>query len=225
MRHRDSSAQTVGGICRPATGILFLSLVLVLFGLGTFTRAVPASAQENEAVGKVVRQQGVVTALRGATARPLHLEAYVFRGDRIITHAAAKVEIAFVDGSSLSVGSDTRVDLASYAPATASQGSLRLLIGIIRTSLSNLWDGRFDVSTRAAVASVRSTDWVIEADEDHSAIFVVTGEVEVTDTAAGRAVRLSAGDGTDVELGEAPTPPTQWGNARVEDVLARTRLP
>lgn len=225
MRHRVSSARAVDGFCRAATGILFLSLILILLSLGAIAPTAPASAQENEAVGEVARQQGVVTALRAAKARPLHLGASVFHGDRIITAAAAKVEIAFADGSILSLGPDTRVDLESYSLTPRRQGTLRLLIGIIRTRLSSLWDGGFDVRTRAAVASVRSTEWITEADEGHSAVFVVSGNVQVTGTATGSAVRLSEGEGTDVQLGEAPSPPVQWGDARVEDVLARTRLP
>lgn len=227
MRQRLPSALAADGVCRASAGFLVLSLVLLAFGLAALAAAAPSVAQGSaeDAVGQVSRQQGRVTALREATARSLHLGAAVFQGDRIITAAAAKVEIAFADGSTLSLGADTQVDLESYSPAARKQGTLRLLIGIIRTSLSNLWNGGFDVRTQAAVASVRSTDWITEADEDHSAVFVVSGEVEVAGTAAGRTVRLTAGDGTDVDLGEAPSPPAQWGDARVEDVLARTRLP
>jgi hypothetical protein len=215
----------VDGYCRAATDILFLYLILVMLSLGAIAPTAPASAQENEAVGEVARQQGVVTALRTATARPLHLGAPIFRGDRIITAAAAKVEIAFADGSTLSLGPGTRVDLESYSPGARQQGTLQLLIGIIRTSLSSLWDDGFDVRTRAAIASVRSTEWITEADEGHSAVFVVSGNVQVTGTATGSAVRLSEGEGTDVGLGEAPSPPVQWGDARVGDALARTQLP
>jgi len=221
MHDRVTTAPGANRLPRAAAGGLFLFLVLCL---GAAVPATPASAQENEAVGQVTRQQGVVTALRATAARPLRLGASVFRGDQVITAAAAKVEIAFEDGSTLSVGPDTSVELESYSAAPR-QGGLQLLIGIIRTSLSNLWTGGFEVRTRAAVASARSTEWITEADEGHSAVFVVSGEVEVTGTATGTAVRLSAGDGTDVDLGEPPSPPVQWGDARVQGVLTRTRLP
>jgi hypothetical protein len=158
-------------------------------------------------------------------ARSLHLGAAIFRGDRIITAAEAKVEIAFQDGSTLSIGSETSVDLESYSPAAPQRGGLLLLIGIIRTSLSNLWSGGFEVRTRAAIASVRSTDWITQAREDRSSVFVISGEVEVAGVAGGAPVRLSEGEGTDVDVGGVPSPPEQWGDARVQDVLARTRLP
>lgn len=198
---------------------------LLFLWLGAMAPAAPAWAQQEEALGQVTRQQGVVTALRATAARPLHLGASVFRGDRIITAAAAKVEIAFTDGSTLSVGAETSVDVVEFSPDARGQGGLRLIIGIIRTSLSNLWQGGFEVRSRAAVASVRSTEWVTQADDGHTAVFVVSGEVAVTGTTAGGTVLLGAGDGTDVELGQAPSPPVQWGAARVEDVLSRTQLP
>lgn len=207
---------------RPVTPRFLLGLLL---GLLAMAASAPASAQEQEAVGQVVRQQGLVTALRATMARPIHLGASVFRGDRIITAPEAKVEIAFGDGSTLSVGSSTTVEIEDYSPGARQRGGLLLLIGIIRTSLSNLWSDGFEVRTRAAVAAVRSTDWITEAREDRSSVFVVSGEVEVTGAAGDASVLLSEGEGTDVEVGEAPSPPAQWGDARVQDVLARTRLP
>lgn len=203
--------------CRTAAGTLLLCL-------GLLAPAVPVSAQ-GEAVGQVVQQRGVVTALRTTVARSLHLGAPVYQGDQVVTAGQAKVEIEFDDGSTLSLGAGTTVELESYAPAARRPGRLLLLIGIIRTSIAELWSGGFDVRTRAAVASVRSTDWVTEAREDRSSVFVVEGAVEVTAEAGGASVLLSAGEGTDVPVGGAPSGPTQWGAARVQDVLERTRVP
>ncbi len=209
-------------LCHGFAGLFVLCLVAI-------ATATPISAQEvspqEEAVGEVVQQQGVVTALRATTARSLRLGASIFRGDRIITAARAKVEIAFADGSTLSLGPDTSVDVASYSPRAEQRGDLFLLIGIIRTRLSNLWSDGFKVRTRAAVASVRSTEWITEAREDRSSVFVISGRVGVTAMATDVSVDLSEGEGSDIEVGGSPSPPTQWGAARVEDVLARTRLP
>lgn len=184
-----------------------------------------ASAEPEAAVGHVVRQQGPVTAVRQAVARPLHLGAAVYLGDRIVTAAAAKAEIEFRDGSTLAVGAESDVEIVAFAPEDGTRGRLTLLIGIIRTSLSDLWRGGFEVWTQAAIASVRSTEWVTEAQADRSSVFVVAGVVEVTGTAEGTRVTLSEAEGTDVEVGGAPSPPKRWGSGRVEDVLARTRLP
>ena len=208
----------VTALYRPAAAILLLCLIAL-------APAGPLAAQEGEAVGQVVQQRGAVTALRTTAARSLHLGAPVFPGDQVITAAQAKVEIEFDDGSTLSVGSGTTIEVVNYSPAARQPGRLLLLIGIIRTSISGLWSNGFEVRTRAAVASVRSTDWVTEAREDRSSVFVVDGAVEVTAAAGGASVLLSEGEGTDVDVGGAPSPPTEWGAARVQDVLERTRVP
>ena len=199
-------------------GAIALSLTFV-------TVAASAAAQAPAAIGHVVHQQGAITALQDTSPRVLHLGAEIYRGDRIITRANAKVEIRFSDGSTLSVGADTDVAVADYVDEGRRRAGLTLLLGIIRTRLSGLWDDGFAVRTRAAIASVRSTEWITESREDRSSVFVVTGRVAVTGTAGGARVTLEEGQGTDVETGGAPTPPKQWGSARVEDALSRTRLP
>ncbi len=213
-----SDRRAVTEICRSALRVLSFCLVVIATGA-------TVSAEEQDAVGQVIQQQGVVTARREAVPRPLYVGAAVYTGDRIVTAAEARVEIEFRDGSTLSIGSGTDVEVMDYSPGARKSGRLTLLIGILRTSLSDLWTDGFDVWTRAAIASVRSTDWVTEAREDRSSVFVVSGEVEVAAVADGTRVRLSAGQGTDVEIGGAPSPPKRWGSARIEDVLARTRLP
>jgi len=191
--------------------------------LAVIAAASPAAAADSDAVARVVRQHGPVTVLRAAVPRPLYIGAALYRGDRIVTGGDAKVEVEFGDGSTLAIGPDTDVEVTEYAPD--GRGRLTLLIGIIRTNLSELWSGGFEVWTQAAIASVRSTEWVTEAYEDRAAVFVVSGVVTVAGTADGTKVSLAEGEGTDVSVGGAPTPPKRWGSARVEDVLARTRLP
>jgi hypothetical protein len=206
---------------RLAAGVV--TLWLIAAAAGPVSPA--ASAEPEDAIGHVVRQQGAVTAVRDAVARPLHLGAAVYRGDRIVTATAAKAEIEFRDGSTLAVGAESDVEIVAFAPEDGMRGRLTLLIGIVRTSLSDLWRGGFEVWTQAAIASVRSTEWVTEAQAERSSVFVVAGVVEVTGTADGTRVTLREAEGTDVELSGAPSPPKRWGSPRVEDVLARTRLP
>lgn len=205
--------------------IRFVALPVLTVGLMTLGASMSASAKELAAVGQVVQQHGVVTALREGTPRALRLGASIYTGDKVITRANAKVAIEFRDGSTLSVGSDTKVTVSEYAPEGRKRGILTLLLGIIRTHLSEIWQDGFDVRARAAVASVRSTDWVTEAREDRSSVFVVAGTVAVRGVADGAEVVLGEGFGTDVETGGAPSQPKKWGSSRVEQVLARTRLP
>jgi len=81
------------------------------------------------------------------------------------------------------------------------------------------------VTTGTAIASVRSTDWVIEAKPDDTAVFVVDGRVQVVNRGQTGGVLLYPGFGTDVRPDSPPTTPKRWGQARVDSALARTRLP
>ena len=211
--------------CTPVGQIRMAGLVLLAICLFAAGGAAPVAAQNDEAVGQVVRQTGPVTALRGGVPRSLYIGAFIQSGDRIRTGAGAKVRIDFRDGSSLSLGEDTDVELSAYLPEGGGRGILTLLLGIIRTSLSSVWRDGFEVRTLAAVASVRSTDWITELNGTRASVFVVDGSVAVRGVGDGSEVLLEKGFGVDVDAGKAPPPPKKWGAARVEQALARTRVP
>ena len=189
-----------------------------------------AAAAEDAAIGQVVKMAGFVTLTRDDRTRVVAVGAAVSPADRIVTAADGRVELALRDRTVLVVGPASEIVVADYALDNAGgrlRGLLSLIGGILRATVTKGTDGGgFDVETRVAVASVRSTDWIVEADQpDHAAVFVVDGVVEVVSTTEKSSVRLEAGFGTDVVAGKAPTPPKQWGQKRVEAALARTRIP
>jgi hypothetical protein len=81
------------------------------------------------------------------------------------------------------------------------------------------------VTTRTAVASVRSTQWIVDAGADSTGVFAIEGRVTVVDRQMRGGVILDPGYGTDVRAGEPPSQPKRWGQKRVDDVTARTSLP
>ena len=193
--------------------------VLVLLVLG----AAQARAQTDDPVAEVAGLSGPAAALRDAGAVALRVGAPIYRDDRLRTLPGARLWITFADGSELVLGGDSKVAVARYQPEHG-RTTLDLLRGILRATVTWAAGWRsFDVETRSAVASARSTEWVVVWSEDGTAVFVVDGEVSVA--GAGARVRLGPGDGTDVPPGAAPGAPKQWGQARVDAVLARTARP
>jgi hypothetical protein len=218
----------MGDVLMGREGRIVLSAVgLALLLLVTAGRG--ALAQEEKAVARVVAQRGGVTALQGTLPRALHLGALLFQGDRIVTGRDSRVKILFADQSSLSIGAGTEIELSEYlrdGEGRTMRAVLSLLRGIVRATLALGERPRdFEIKTETVVASVRSTDWLTEAKEDRTSVFVVTGRVKVAVLDGGAEVDLDEGFGTDVEVGAAPTAPKRWGVARVESVLARTRVP
>lgn len=209
---------------RHALALLTLAAAILLLAF----LAHAAHAQENTAVGRIGRISGEVTLVRGAQTLSASSGMPVRQDDAVETGANGRAEIVYEDGSTVVLGSGTAVSIARYAPPAAGPGTalLDLIDGILRVTLSagRQWQS-FEVRSATAVASVRSTDWIVDAGRASTAVFVVDGVVAVDSRVGLGGIVLAAGQGTDVPAGEAPAAPKTWGQARVDDVLARTALP
>lgn len=211
--------------CRPPVRMLAALLCcLAAAAPPVICRADPVPT---ELVGRVVDQQGRVTVWRGGESVSLAPEAPIYRTDSIRTEPAARIKLRFLDGTIVALGSETRMVVTEYLPErTPASRLLDLIQGILRATVSATREGAgFDVRTRTAVASARSTDWVIESKAETSAVFVVEGRVVVKSIGAPDEVTLGPGEGTDVAAGSPPKEPAEWGRARVDEFLTRTSVP
>lgn len=205
-------------------------LALAVAILGANLLAAPAQAQETQVVGDIGRVVGSVTLLRGEERLDAGPGTVVREGDGLITGARSKAEILCADGSTLVVGPDSTLSMATFAAEPGGTGLLDLISGILRVTLSGRTPWQyFEVRSATAVASVRSTDWVVDASRVKTGVFVIEGVVAVASRqgaaqGAGE-VTLTAGQGTDVAFNALPLPPKEWGQARVDDVIARTTIP
>lgn len=186
-------------------------------------------AAEPGAIGAVSRLVGTPTILRpGGQRVPAARGMMLHQGDRVITGPGGRLEITADDGTVIIVGEATTVMLTRFVAASEAgtgEALLDLIEGILRLQLPHSWN-RFQVITATAVASVRSTDWIIDAGKrGTTAVFVAQGRVEVENSAHTGAVLLDPGFGTDVPAGGLPTTPKRWGQARVDGVMARTHVP
>ncbi len=200
---------------------VWVRAMLTAIALGGLTRRLAAQ----DAVGEVVRLQGHVARTRGSGETSLVLGDKVAVGDSIVTGEDGKVDLRLTDGSLLTVGPSSRVEVARFAPKAGGgtgEALLSLLSGVIKLIVNDgtRW-GRFAVQTETAVASVRGTEWLVEAAKDASAVLVLTGSVEVASRSPGPVFTLGPGQGTDIKAGAAPTPPKIWGAARRQKALAR----
>ena len=177
-----------------------------------------------EPIGRVIEQTGAAFVIHDGRASPLRPGRDLDDADRIVTAADGKVAIRFEDGSLCTIGPGSELLIGDLA--SPGGGWIDLVRGIVRVILApGARAGASGVRTRAAVASVRSTEFVIEASLDRAAVFVASGTVEVTGRLTGAAVTLGPGEGTDIGLREPPTPVKRWGDKRVADAMARTTIP
>lgn len=195
----------------------------VLYGLA---RINPAWAQDSLA-GHVSRTAGAVTVLRNGNEAGAGVGADIFVNDTIRTGSDGRAEVTFTDGSVLTVGPDSEVAVAFFAPeASESVALLDLLSGIARMTVNKAtaW-GRFEVRTTTAVASVRGTDYLVEAAPEKTAVFVSEGRVAVSSRAGSGTVILRQGQGVDVPAEKAPLVVKTWGAKRRDAALARVTFP
>ena len=179
------------------------------------------------AVGRVAVIQGEAwrRTAKGADRR-LEPGEGVAEGDLLATGVSSRLQVLFVDGTLLTLGPESRFECARYEPAEGERAALlRLLEGILKVAIGAgaEWQS-FEVESGTAVASVRATEWVVTETAEGSAVFVLSGRVAVTGKAVPETVVVEPAQGTDVPAGGAPTPPKNWGQARVDRTLALVSL-
>lgn len=186
-----------------------------------------AAFAEDGSIGHLSRSAGEVAILRGGQALPGAVNAGIQVTDRIRTGAGGRAEIVFQDGSILTVGAESEVAIASFAPDPAeSNAVLELLSGIVRATVNQAtgWN-RFEIRSSTAVASVRGTDFLVEANADTSAVFVAEGRVAVSSRAGAGTVVIREGQGVDVGANVEPLVVKTWGAKRRDAALARVTFP
>jgi len=207
----------------------------VLALLGALTLAGTGRAGAAQGVGRVSALLGEAWRQGSGDAVPLQPGDRVAEGDHLVTGANSRLEVRFDEGSVLTVGPLSRVEIARFAPPGAGAADpvadalLRLVEGILKVAVAEgaAWEA-FEVETSTAIASVRGTEWIVEESAKVTAVFVLSGAVGVrsrTLPAPAGAVMLQAGEGTDVAPGAPPTPPKVWGAARRDAAIARVSLP
>jgi hypothetical protein len=179
-----------------------------------------------DGIGHVSRAIGELAAVRGHSIVVLATGDAVFVDDILRTGAESRALIVCIDGLQIAIGPATELALRSFV--TDQPGGVRavfgLLQGITRLIGGVVATGRaIKLDTRTAIASVRSTEWLVESTAKGTGVLSIQGEVTVQALAGGTVV-LRAGEGTDVAPGSRPKAPAIWGQARRRDAIARTTV-
>ncbi|WP_162906839.1 FecR family protein [Algihabitans albus] len=190
--------------------------------------AAGSAAQAQETVAQVEAVSGRAVLQRGLTSLTVEAGLDVQRLDEIMTSGDGRLRLAFLDGTVITVGPNSRVLVQYYLDALNVQDRrprfLTLVVGILRASVPKISSLGWSVETRAAIASSRSTEWIVEASAETTSVLVLGGRVEVTDTQGGRLL-LTGGEGVDVTLSQPmAAQPVRWNAVRVIDAVERTTL-
>lgn len=186
---------------------------------GVVVLCVPVAAAGQEAAGcRVETVHGTARSISGEGMRSLEAETQVGMQDWIETEEDALVALVCPDDLRITIGPATVVELVSAGEDDANWSAM-LPRGIARFARPLFADARFEVRTPSAVASVRSTEWVMDVADGATSVFVSDGEAEVSGRE--QSAVLAAGDGVDVASDGALSPVSQWDPARLEALNAR----
>jgi hypothetical protein len=185
--------------------------------------AQPALAQERTcAVDEVA---GEATLTHEGSRTDVAAGAALGASDLLRTGPSGRIDVACSDGSRVTLGPDTEINLGSLIGEQADDATIGMALhrGIARFLAPVRTWGTFNVFGAVAVASVRSTEWIMETPKRGTNVFVIAGVVEVQGK-RGDNVRLSPTYGVDVAADGTMAAPKKWGAPRVADVLQRLGL-
>jgi hypothetical protein len=163
---------------------------------------------------RLVHAQGEVTIIRAPGEQPEsgNDEIRLYVGDTITTGANGTATLEFADKSRLLIQPDSELvmdTLSTFGDSGMVDTRLRLPAGRVETQVTPKKGpaSRYEITTPAAVAAVRGTDFRVGADSKQvlSRSEVLEGKVAIKGERDTR--DIPAGFGTVTKAGEPPTPP------------------
>lgn len=186
--------------------------------------AIAAAAQAATPVGEVSRHQGTSIGLSEGTERALATGAAVHLQEEISTGEAARLEITFDDGTTLTLGEKARlvIDRFVYDPADglermalSTAGAFRFVSGALKQPAAEV-----SVATPVALIGIRGTDFWGGPVDGQFGVFLLEGSVSVTNS-AGEALLDDPGEGVSLDGPDiAPGEVTIWPQDKVDRAVA-----
>jgi FecR protein len=134
---------------------------------GHYAQAQPAPAS-GDAIGKVEKSVGDVTATRNGAAVTLNVGDAVYKSDVVQTGTASSVGISFPDGTALNLIANTRMALNdySYTPTSNSNDALFTLVegtfAFVAGKVAHTGDMK--INTPVATMGIRGTTGMVQQD-------------------------------------------------------------
>jgi hypothetical protein len=161
-------------------------VLVAILVVAAMVMAGSAGAQA-QTVGRLTQLEGRVELLKGGNlpAIPLKLEDTVAPGDVVRTKSLSKVQITFIDNSTLTLSQESRVAIEefSYEPAREQRHAvLQVFQGLALAVVNKIIkteEPDFVVKTQTAVMGVRGTEFGIRNQPNSSTILNFSGSTQV----------------------------------------------
>ena len=192
-------------------------------------QATQAVGQADERVGTVsdVIPDGVVQRKGQGAETALKVNDGIYREDVVRTLQNGRLRIALADGSSLSFGTGSNMELIGYDPRLQ-QTQIKLTAGEMRARVVKLIReySSFKVQTPTAAINVAGADFIVEAQPDKTGVYCIEGMVSVQNIAPDIAERvtLRPGEYTSVAPGLPPSAPMNTPNPVLQSQINQTTV-
>lgn len=148
---------------QPFTNLAHAMVLCALLTLPAISQAA------NERSGVFKNLEGEVSVIRAGKSLPAASGGGLMEGDRVVTGPKGAASLILKDGTVLTVGPNSSVDLTHYIYDTTSQngsvlvnliqGTVRMVTGIMGKTNPEL----IKIITPTSVVGVRGTDFIVEA--------------------------------------------------------------
>jgi hypothetical protein len=207
-----------------AHGSRYMSKITRVLAVLFVFAGISAAAAAQSTIGNVVRCEGPCLGAGDGFSESLTGGAAVRLMERVSTGAGGRLELAFDDGTHLTVGEKAEVvlDQFVYDPNGANRfhaainGAFRYVSGALGAGATR----QASITTPFAVIGVRGTDFWGGPTGGMSGVVVFAGVVSVA-TATGSVVLSAPGEGTDVPVGNVPPGAvSRWPDDKVAAAIA-----
>jgi hypothetical protein len=177
-------------------------------------------------VGQAVKTLGDVRVTRDGSDLTVGPGTALQLGDVIKTGAGARLRLRLVDGSILTLGENTSLSIDIFAVDGTNKSRtvvMTLLNGIVNAAAAKSGEDKFDyqIKTANAYSAVRGTKWIVNAPKGATAVYVLSGEVELG-TGAGQPALLPAGSWSSVDAQGKLSPVQPTTPAMLQPLLDAT---
>lgn len=154
----------------------------------------PASVLAEKALAVVMYASGDRAHIQAGQTVDLEPQDLIRPGDEIETGQDGKVSLQCSTGVIFQIGPDSRIKVTDLvAGASADNIFIRMEKGSLSSIVSrDNGPQNVEIRTPTAVANVRGTEFIVEAEEEQTSVLVQEGEVDVEDSAGNKA-RARAG--------------------------------
>ena len=197
-----------------------LSWAKALLAILVVLICVPAVAQADQAVAiaiaHVTRIQHEALVRRDGKSSLLQDKMALYIDDTVSTVGESRLEVTFIDGTTLTLGEEASITLDSFVYAPEQAGN-RLAVSVVQGAflfvsgqMGKQAERDMSVSTAFATIGIRGTTFWGGPLDNPLDVLLVDGKVEVQ-TPGGAVVLDQPGKGTTVKAPrQKPTPPTSW---------------